>query len=161
MRHWLLLALFVFMPPAFAVSPAVTPLSAAEVPVLLAPPAHGARILSIWALDCAYCEANMQVVAQAARANPKRIQLVTVATDRIALHAQIAARLAAAHMGDFPARAYAEAAPEHINFLIDPNWGGETPRTIVIHANGHREGVSGELTAAQLQKLLQGPARGR
>lgn len=154
MRRWLFLALFALVSPVFAATPAVEPLSAADVPALLKPPAHGARILSIWALDCAYCEANMQVAAQAARAAPKRIQLVTVATDRIALHAQIAARLAAAHMGDFPARAYTEAAPERINFLIDPNWGGETPRTIVIRASGHREGVSGELTAERLRKLL-------
>ena len=57
-------------------------------------------------------------------------------------------------MDGYPARAYAEASPERINFLLDPNWGGETPRVLVIRADGSRLGISGELTPAQLQKLL-------
>lgn len=153
-RRCLFLALLALSLPAFAGGPTVEPLSAAGVPALTKAPAHGARIVSIWALDCAYCEANMQVAAQAARAAPGQVELVTVATDRIALKAQIAARLAAAHMDAFPARAYTEASPERINFLIDPDWGGETPRTIVIHADGRRAAASGALTAARLQKLL-------
>ena len=53
----------------------------------------------------------------------------------------------------YPARAYAEASPERLDFLIDSNWGGETPRTEIIRADGSRLGISGELTAPQLQKL--------
>lgn len=154
MRYWLLLALFVLALPAFAGTPAVQPLAAADIPALLKPPAHGARIVAIWALDCAYCEANMQTLAKLAQAHPGQIELVTVATDRYALHAQIEARLQRMHMAAYPARAYAEASPEHLNFLIDPHWGGETPRTIVIRADGARHGASGELTRTQLQKLL-------
>jgi hypothetical protein len=56
-------------------------------------------------------------------------------------------------MTTYPARAYAEASPERLNFLLDPNWGGETPRVLVIRADGSRQGISGELTAPQLQKL--------
>jgi iron complex outermembrane receptor protein len=53
-----------------------------------------------------------------------------------------------------PNRAYAEASPERINFLLDPHWGGETPRVLVIRADGSRLGISGALTPAQLKKLL-------
>jgi iron complex outermembrane receptor protein len=56
-------------------------------------------------------------------------------------------------MDAYPARAYAAATPERINYLIDPGWGGETPRTLVIHADGTRAGISGALTPAQLRKL--------
>lgn len=153
MRRWLLLALFVLALPAFAGTPAVQPLAAADIPALLKPPAHGARIVAIWALDCAYCEANMQALAKVAQAHPRQVELVTVATDRYALHAQIETRLQRMHMTAYPARAYAEASPEHLNFLIDPDWGGETPRTEIIRADGSRQGISGELTAAQLHKL--------
>jgi len=57
------------------------------------------------------------------------------------------------HMDGYPARAYAEAAPERLDYLLDPNWGGETPRPLLIRADGSRRGISGELSAAQLQKL--------
>lgn len=154
MRYWLVLALFSLATPAFAGGPTLQPLTAAEIPALLKPPAHGTRIVAIWALDCAYCEANMQALAKLAQAHPGQIALTTVATDRYALHAQIAARLQRMHMDAYPARAYAETSPEHLNFLIDPDWGGETPRTIVVRADGSRRGVSGELTPAQLRKLL-------
>lgn len=155
MRRWMLLALFTLAMPALAQAPALQPLAASDIPALLKPPAQGTRIIAIWALDCAYCEANMQALAKAVQAQPDHYQLVTVATDRYALHAQIAARLKLMHMDGYPARAYVEAAPEHLNFLLDPQWGGETPRTEVIHADGRRAGASGELTPARLQKLLR------
>lgn len=154
MRRLLLAALLALALPALAAAGAPSPLSAAEVPALLKPPARGVRILAMWALDCAYCEANMQALAQLQRAHPREIELVTVATDSIAQRAQIAARLKAMRMDGYPARAYAEASPERLDFLIDPDWGGETPRTEIIHADGSRHGISGELTEAQLRKLL-------
>lgn len=128
-------------------------LAAKDVPALLQPPAHGARLIAIWALDCAYCEPNLQALAALQRAHPQELQLVTVTTDPIAQRAAIEARLRQAGVADYPARAYADATPERINFLLDPNWGGETPRVLLIRADGTRVGVSGELTARQLRKL--------
>lgn len=57
------------------------------------------------------------------------------------------------HMTAYPAYLYAEAAPQRLDYLIDPDWGGETPRTLVIHADGTRTASSGELTATQLQRI--------
>ncbi len=37
--------------------------------------------------------------------------------------------------------------------MIDPDWGGETPRTLVIRADGSRIAISGELTAQQLRGI--------
>jgi iron complex outermembrane receptor protein len=140
--------------PAFARTTALAPLSPADVPALLKPPAHGERILAIWALDCAYCEANMQALAKLQRAHPREIELVTVATDDIAQQRDaIEQRLRAAGMDGYPARAYAAAAPERIDYLLDPGWGGETPRTLVIRADGTHTGFNGALTPGQLQKL--------
>ncbi|MEW9624068.1 hypothetical protein [Rhodanobacter geophilus] len=154
MRSLALATLLALALPALAHAGTLTPLSAAEVPTLLKPPAHGVRILAVWALDCAYCEANMQALAKLQRAHPQEIELVTVATDGIAHDAEIAARLKAMRMDGYPSRAYAEASPERLDYLIDPDWGGETPHTEIIRADGSRQGISGELTAAQLQKLL-------
>ncbi len=129
-------------------------LTARDIPALVQPPAHGARLIALWALDCAYCEPNLKALAALQRAHPKNLQLTTVATDSIEQRAAIMARLRQAQVANYSARAYAEPTPERLNFLLDPKWGGETPRVLMIRADGTRVGISGELTAAQLKKLL-------
>ena len=149
----LLLALVLWLP-ALACAAPLQPLAATDVPALLQPPAHGMRILALWSLDCAYCEPNLEALAALQRAHPHELELVTVTTDSIALRTAIETRLHGMKMDGYPARAYAEASPERINFLLDQDWGGETPRVLVIRADGSRRGLSGALTPAQLRKLL-------
>ncbi len=149
-----LLLAFALWLPALASAASLQPLAAADVPALLQAPAHGTRIIALWSLDCAYCEPNLEALARVQRADPGNIELVTVTTDSIELRQAIEARLRSMKMDGYPARAYAEASPERINFLLDPNWGGETPRVLVIRADGSRRGLSGALTPAQLHKLL-------
>lgn len=87
------------------------------------------------------------------RAHPHDVELILVVTDGPAMRDAAAARLEHMHMTDYPARLYAEPNPERINYLIDPDWGGETPRTLVIRADGTRVAISGELTPAQLRRI--------
>jgi len=148
------LLVFLLALPVLAHAASLTVLSAADVPALVKPPAHGERVLALWALDCAYCEANLEALATLQKSHPHDIELVTVATDNIAQADAIEQRLQAAGVAEYAARAYADAAPDRINYLIDPSWGGETPRVLVIRADGSRMGISGALTPAQLQKLL-------
>lgn len=150
MKRWLATMCLL---PGLAFAGTLQPLTAADVPALLAPPAHGERLIALWALDCAYCEPNLQALARLQQAHPDTIRLVTVATDDIAQAKAIEKRLHAAGMDGWPARAYAVAPPERLNFLLDPNWGGETPRVLVIRADGSRQGYSGELTPLQLRAL--------
>lgn len=154
MKHWLAALLLL---PGLTMAGSPKPLSAADVPGLLTPPAHGERLIALWALDCAYCEPNLQALARLQQAHPKSIELVTVATDDMAHAPAIEKRLAAAGMTAWPARAYADATPERLNYLLDPEWGGETPRVLVIHADGSRQGYSGELTKKQLQAITPKP----
>ncbi len=139
--------------PILAHAAALTALSAADVPGLLKPPGHGERIIELWALDCAYCESNMRAMAALQRAHPHRIELITVATDEITQRDAILERLHAAGLDRYPARAYTDASPERIDYLIDPHWGGETPRTFVIRADGTMFGISGALTPQRLSML--------
>lgn len=139
--------------PMFARAAPLEPLSASDVPALVKPPAHGERIIALWALDCAYCEPNLAALVKLQRAHPRDFQLVLVATDGPGQREAVAARLAQMGMTGYPARLYAEPNPERINYLIDPDWGGETPRTLVIRADGTRVAVSGELTPAQLRRI--------
>jgi hypothetical protein len=153
-KRWLAILL---LAPALATAGSLKPLAAADVPALLAPPAHGERLIALWALDCAYCEPNLQALARLQQAHPEAIELVTVATDDMTHEAAIEKRLATAGMTAWPARAYADATPERLNYLLDPKWGGETPRVLVIRADGSRHGYSGELTTKQLQALTPNP----
>lgn len=150
MKYWLAAALLL---PGLAAAGALQPLTSADIPALTAPPAHGERLIALWALDCAYCEPNLQALARLQRAHPDAVELVTVATDDIANAGAITRRLHDAGMAAWPARAYADPQPERMNFLLDPDWGGETPRVLVIRADGTRQGYSGELTSRQLRAL--------
>lgn len=49
------------------------------------------------------------------------------ATDSIDQRAAIGHRLQAAGVGHYPTRPYAAATLEQLDYLIDPNWGGEPP----------------------------------
>lgn len=148
----LLLALALLCP-VFAFAGTLQPLGADDVAELLKPPAHGERVIAVWALECAYCEPNLEALAKLQRAHPDAMELVFITTDSIHRREAIEARLLQMKLEGYPNRAYAEATPERLNFLLDPNWGGETPRVLVIRADGSRLGISGELTPAQLRKI--------
>lgn len=137
-----------------AAAETVTALDAAGVAGLVAPPAHGLRLVMLWSLDCAYCEPNMEALAALQRARPDAVELVTVATDSVGRSDAIAGRLRAAGMAGYRARAYAEAVPMRLNFLVDPAWGGELPRTLVIYPDGTRHAASGLLSPERLEKLI-------
>jgi len=137
--------------PAFAGVP--QPLGAEDVAALMAAPAKGTRLVAIWSLDCAYCEQNLSTVRAYQRAHSD-VDLVFVATDPVSQSTALEARLKAAKLDEVPSRAYAESTPDRLNFLIDPAWGGETPRTLVIKADGTRRAYSGALDLPRLEKLL-------
>ncbi len=152
MKRMLLILALLF--PGLAIAGPLQPLAASDVATLLKPPAHGERIIALWALDCAYCEPNLKALAELQRAHPQDVELVLVTIDSIEQHQAIEARLRRMKMDGYPNRAYAEASPERLSFLLDPNWGGETPRVLVIRADGSTLGISGELTPSQLRKIL-------
>ena len=151
MSRLLLLVLLAMAAPALAGS--VQPLTSADVPALLTPPSKGMRVITLWALDCAYCENNLRAVAELPATHPD-VQVVTVATDDITEAEALQRRLRKAGAADVPARAYSGAGRERLDFLVDPNWGGETPRTMVIFADGTRRAASGALTPQRLQMLM-------
>ncbi|MGO4703944.1 hypothetical protein [Dyella sp. 2RAB6] len=152
MIRYALLALLLALPFA-AQAGAPVALKAEDVPALLKPPAHGVRVLALWGLDCAYCESNLRALQKLQRAHPREIEVITVATDSMTESAALEQRLHAAGVAALPSRAYADATPERINYLIDPDWGGELPRTLIIRADGSRSGISGQLTQAKLAAI--------
>jgi len=151
MKRLLLLAALAVATPAFAAPPLA--LAPTDVKALVAPPATGVRIVALWALDCAYCEENLSALATWQRQHGG-VDLVFVATDSIRQGDVLGARLKAAGLDAVPSRAYADATPDRINYLIDASWGGETPRTLVIRADGTRKAFSGALNVARIASLM-------
>ncbi|APG02730.1 hypothetical protein BJI69_01600 [Luteibacter rhizovicinus DSM 16549] len=152
MKRILLLTALSIAMPVFAAAPvAFTP---ADVKALVAPPAKGVRMVALWALDCAYCEENLSALATWQREHAD-VDLVFVATDSIGQRDALSARLKAAGLDGVPSRAYADATPDRINYLIDPQWGGETPRTLVIRADGTRKAFSGALSSERIASLVK------
>ncbi|HET7268175.1 MAG TPA: hypothetical protein VFJ15_08705 [Oleiagrimonas sp.] len=147
MRPWLCAVVLLVAAPAMAGQ--VQPLTTGDVATLLKPPSQGVKVIEFWALDCAYCEANMKAVAALETA-----RVILVATDNIAHAAALNKRLADMGVSHLPARAYAGASRQRLDYLIDPNWGGITPRTLVIHADGTRRSAVGALTPQRLQTLV-------
>ena len=151
MRQVLLALLLIWPRGAQAAAPSA--LRAEDVPALLKPPAHGVRVLALWSLDCAYCESNLQALLKLQRAHPREIDLIAVATDSVAQQDALARRLHAAGVDAMPSRGCADDTPDRINYLLDPDWGGELPRTLIIRADGKRSGISGQLTPDKLMAI--------
>lgn len=151
MKRMILLAALAVAMPAFAAPPMA--LAPTDVKTLVAPPSKGVRVVALWALDCAYCEENLSALAKWQRQHAD-IDLVFVATDSIGQRDLLSARLKAAGLDGVPSRAYADATPDRINYLIDASWGGETPRTLVIRADGTRKAFSGVLNTERIAGLM-------
>ena len=141
------------MLPLMAHAAAVTPLAASDIPALTKPPTHGERIIALWSLDCVYCEANLKALARVQQRHPREVELILVATDNPSREQAVVEHLQKIGMIGFRAQYYAEASPERLNFLLDPEWGGELPRTLVIRADGSRSGISGGLSPSQLGRI--------
>ena len=154
MKRLVIAALLLLATPAMAGQ--VKPLTTSGVAALLKAPSQGAKVIEFWALDCAYCEANMKAVA-ALKARRPNMQVILVATDNIAHAKALDKRLADMGVTHLPARAYAGASRQRLDYLIDPDWGGITPRTLVIHADGTRRSAVGALTPARLRELTRFP----
>lgn len=105
------------------------------------------RLVALWSLDCAYCEDNLRKLD--ALAAERKVELVVVATDSPERRGEVEARLETLKLTHHPTWIYAEDAPERLNYRIDPQWGGELPRTLLLPVG---EAVSGALTEKQLEK---------
>lgn len=121
---------------------------------------HAGRpfVLILWSLDCVYCQASLDTLAEQKRAHPE-LDIVTLSTDAMGdapTDALVAERLRKlALTGN--AWAFGAAPAEQLRYAVDPKWHGEMPRSYWFDAQGRRTPYSGVLTAAVIDKLA-GPA---
>ncbi len=106
-------------------------------------------IVALWSSDCNYCRKNLELLSSLAKRN-KRLRVITVAAEpENAQLGPILKRYALAG----PHYAYGNDSPDAIAYAIDPNWGGELPRTFLFDGSGRQEKVSGVLSVDMLKKM--------
>jgi thiol-disulfide isomerase/thioredoxin len=111
-------------------------------------------VVMVWSLDCDYCQASFNALADAKRNS--KLGVVTIATDRV--DDTEAARLIRKKLGasglHANAWAFGAAPPEQLRYAIDPKWRGEMPRSYWFDARGEAVAHSGVITAEVVTKLL-------
>lgn len=136
------------------------PLHARDVPALLHAPRPRPLVVEIWSLDCSYCRENIARIAQWRRSTKRHVDLMMVAMDGPEQADMLNRALAPlgrdgqVDITRVPQYANAEAMPERMRAALDPGWQGETPRTIVLPADGTRHASSGLLTPEALDAAL-------
>ena len=105
-------------------------------------------VVTLWSSDCGYCKANLKLLSSLTR-NNRKLRVITVAAEPENAHLwPMLSRYGLAG----PHYAYGSDSPEAIAYAIDPNWGGELPRTFLFDGAGRKERISGVLTAPAIEK---------
>jgi thiol-disulfide isomerase/thioredoxin len=111
-------------------------------------------VLVIWSLDCEFCRASLETLAQFRQR--KHLTVVTVSTDPVddpGLGPMMRDRLAKLGM-DHDAWAFGSAPPERLRYAIDRSWHGEMPRSYWFNARGERVAYSGVITQDIIDKYI-------
>jgi hypothetical protein len=106
-------------------------------------------LLILWSLECPSCLSELGTLAAARKRHPG-LDLVIVSTDPETDAAKVEHCLSEAGLTDVEYWIFADAAAERLRFEIDPRWYGELPRAYFFDAAHRRHGVSGSISAAQL-----------
>lgn len=113
-------------------------------------------LLLVWAIDCEFCQASLEVLAKARAADPT-LGVVTVTTDPVGdqvLTGQVRTRLASLQLlGD--AWSFGNESPERLRYALDPAWRGEKPRSYWYDATGKRSAYSGLIQPSRLAQWRQ------
>ena len=111
-------------------------------------------VLIVWSLDCEFCQASLNTLAQEKRRH-RNLQVVTLATDPLG-DAQVAAlmkkKLASVGITG-NAWAFGAAPPEQLRYAVDSKWHGEMPRSYWFNAHGEKTAYSGVITPAVVAKF--------
>jgi len=126
-----------------------TPLDRNTARRLLDPASHKQpTIVALWSSDCNYCKKNLKLFSSLARSN-KQLRVITVAAEpETAQLGPILKRYALTG----PRYAYGNDSPEAIAYAIDPNWGGELPRTFLFDGTGRKEKIAGVISSQVVEK---------
>lgn len=118
--------------------------------------AHQQRpfVLALWSLGCPHCPDDLVLFGELSKKYPG-LDVVLVSTDTPQDMPAISAVLARHRLEQAEAWVFADAFSERLRYSIDRQWRGELPRTYLYSADGAVRGISGKLTASQLQPWIE------
>lgn len=111
-------------------------------------------VLALWSLDCPHCPGDLVLFGELSEKYPK-LDIVLISTDTLQDMPAISAVLARHRLEHAEAWVFADAFSERLRYAIDRQWRGELPRTYLYSADGTVRGISGKLTASQLQPWIE------
>lgn len=112
-----------------------------------------AFILSFWSAACTHCPAELRTLGELSRRYPK-LEVVLVAADTPAETPELARLAADFGLARQPQWVFADDQPERLRHAIDRRWFGELPRTYFYDRQHRREGRSGVIPTADLERWV-------
>ena len=125
--------------------------------------AHAGKptVVHLWGLTCAPCLVEMPMWGKLQAERPD-LRLVLLAADPQQQEPErVSASLAKAGLGKVESWSFTDRFYERLRFEIDPTWGGELPRTLMIAADGTITALPGVADLAQVRAWLDAQPKSR
>lgn len=118
-------------------------------------------VVHFWGLTCSPCLIELPQWGKL-QAERRDLRLVLLAADPLPQEpARISATLAKAGLGGSESWSFNDRFYERLRYEIDPAWGGELPRTVLIAADGTTTVLPGVADLAQVRTWLDAQAKPR
>jgi len=116
-------------------------------------------VIHLWGLTCAPCLVEMPLWGKLVAERPD-LRLVLVAADPVPQDpARVSEMLARSGLGKAESWAFADRFYERLRYEIDPAWGGELPRTLLIDRDGRVTILPGVADLAEVRAWLDRQGR--
>lgn len=111
-------------------------------------------VVHFWGLTCAPCLVEMPLWGKLAAARPD-MRLVMIAADPVPQDpARVSDMIARSSLSKVENWAFTDRFNERLRYEIDPAWGGELPRTLLIDRNGNTTVLPGVADLAEVRAWL-------
>jgi thiol-disulfide isomerase/thioredoxin len=123
--------------------------------------AHAGRptVIHFWGLTCAPCLVELPQWGALKAARPD-LGLVLIAADPVPQDPErLAGTLARAGLGAAESWNFTDRFYERLRYEIDPAWGGELPRTVMIDRDGKAEVLAGVADLSTVKAWLDAQAK--
>lgn len=118
--------------------------------------AHAGKpfIVSLWSLDCTYCEDDMVLFDRLSK-KYRDLDLITISTDTLGHSKNIERTLQRHHLQRIESWVFADPFVERLRYEVDAQWYGELPRTYLYDAQGRVVALSGRLQPAKIEQWVR------
>jgi thiol-disulfide isomerase/thioredoxin len=118
-------------------------------------------VIHFWGLTCGPCLVELPAWGRLQAERPD-LRLVLIAADPLPQEPErVSATLARANLGGSESWSFSDRFYERLRYEIDPAWGGELPRTVMIDGDGKTTVLPGVADLAQVRAWLDAQPKAR